>query len=196
LGSKHRPRQETDTMSDELPLHEKLARVESLIHQAEELEDEDVRAQVQELVQHLLDYHGAGLAKMVEHAARLGDTGRELLAAWSRDDLISSLLLLYGLHPADLETRVLGALEKVRPLLASHGGNVQLVEVDEGVVRLRLQGSCHGCPSSLVTLRSTIEEALYAAAPDVTEIQVEGVTPPPPVPHDGFVPLQQLAVIT
>jgi Fe-S cluster biogenesis protein NfuA len=183
-------------MVKDLSLQEKLTRVESLIHQAEEIEDEDVRAQVQELVQHLLDYHGAGLAKMVEHAARLGDDGRELLTAWSRDELVSSLLLLYGLHPADLETRVLGALDKVRPVLASHGGNVELLGVDEGVVRLRLQGSCHGCPSSTVTLRLTIEEAIYAAAPDVAGIQVEGVTPAPPAAHDGFVPLQQLTVVT
>lgn len=183
-------------MTEEPSLQDKLARVESLIQQAEQLEDEQLRAQVQELVQHLLDYHGAGLAKMVEHVARLGDPGRALLAAWSRDELVASLLLLYGLHPANLETRVLEALEKVRPVLATHGGNVELLEVDDGLVRLRLQGSCHGCPSSAVTLRLTIEEAIYAAAPDVTGIQVEGVTPPPPASHDGFVPLQQLTVVS
>jgi len=90
---------------------------------------------------------------------------------------VGSLLLLYGLHPVDLETRVRGALEKTRPYLRSHGGNVELVDVDEsGAVRLRLQGSCHGCPSSAMTLKLAIEQAIHDAAPDVTSISVEGQT--------------------
>jgi Fe-S cluster biogenesis protein NfuA/nitrite reductase/ring-hydroxylating ferredoxin subunit len=85
-------------------------------------------------------------------------------------------LLLHDLHPVDLPTRVLGALENTRPYLKSHGGNVELVGIDEpGVVRLRLQGSCHGCPSSAMTLKLAIEQAIQEAAPDVTAIVVEGV---------------------
>jgi Fe-S cluster biogenesis protein NfuA/nitrite reductase/ring-hydroxylating ferredoxin subunit len=83
--------------------------------------------------------------------------------------------MLYGLHPVDFSTRVLGALEKVRPYLQSHGGNVELMGVDDGVVRLQMQGSCHGCPSSAMTLKLAIEEAIYDAAPDVVEIAVDGV---------------------
>ena len=49
----------------------------------------------------------------------------------------------------------------------------------DGVVRLRMQGSCHGCPSSAMTLKNAIEEAIYAAAPDVAAIEVEGVVDPP-----------------
>ena len=93
---------------------------------------------------------------------------------------MSSLLLLYGLHPLDLEARVQQALEKVRPLLRSHGGNVELLGIADGVVRLRMLGSCHGCPSSAMTLKNAIEEAIYAAAPDATAIEVEGVAEPPP----------------
>jgi Fe-S cluster biogenesis protein NfuA/nitrite reductase/ring-hydroxylating ferredoxin subunit len=74
---------------------------------------------------------------------------------------------------------VRGALEKCRPYLASHGGNVELVSLEEpGVVRLRMQGSCHGCPSSAVTLKLAIEQAIHEAAPDVTAILVEGQTAP------------------
>ena len=73
---------------------------------------------------------------------------------------MGGLLLLHGLHPLDLEARVRQALDKVRPYLRSHGGNVELLGVDEGVVRLRLEGSCHGCPSSAATMRQTIEEAI------------------------------------
>ena len=104
---------------------------------------------------------------------------------------MSSLLLLYGLHPVDLETRVHQALDKVRPLLKSHGGNVDLLGIADGVVRLQLQGSCHGCPSSAQTLHNAIEAAIDEFAPDVVELKVEGVAVHAP-PVSGFVPLAQL----
>ena len=90
--------------------------------------------------------------------------------------------MLHDLHPEDTETRVARALVEVRPYLKSHGGNVELVKVDNGVAYLRLEGSCHGCPSSTITLKLAIEEAIYKAAPDLVELQVEGVTDPPPPP--------------
>ena len=84
------------------------------------------------------------------------------------------ILLLHGLHPLDLETRVRQALDKVRPLLRSHGGNVELLGLAGGVARLRMLGSCDGCPSSAMTLKTAIEEAIYEKAPDVTAIEVDG----------------------
>ena len=103
--------------------------------------------------------------------------GATIVDQLTRDELVASVLLLYDLHPVDLETRVRGALEKTRPYLKSHGGNVELVGIDEtGVVRLRMQGSCHGCPSSAVTLKLAIEQAIHEAAPDVSAILVEGRT--------------------
>jgi Fe-S cluster biogenesis protein NfuA len=106
----------------------------------------------------------------------------------AKDDLVGSLLVLYGLHPLDLETRVGSALEKVRPLLRSHGGNVELLALTDSVVHLRMVGSCHGCPSSAQTLKTAIEEAIYEMAPDVARIEVEGVaeeTAEPPAFHSG-----------
>jgi Fe-S cluster biogenesis protein NfuA/nitrite reductase/ring-hydroxylating ferredoxin subunit len=85
------------------------------------------------------------------------------------------LLLLYGLHPLTLDERVSKALDKVRPYLDSHGGNVDLLGITDGVVRLRMQGSCKSCPSSSMTLKLAIEEAIYAAAPDVVAIEAEGI---------------------
>ena len=64
------------------------------------------------------------------------------------DELVSHLLLLHGLHPVSLGDRVLDALDEVRPYLESHGGDVELVGMEGPVVRLRMQGSCSGCPSS------------------------------------------------
>ena len=105
-----------------------------------------------------------------------GEAGAAILDACARDDVVGGLLLLHGLHPLDLEARVRQALEQVRPYLRSHGGNVELLGVGDGVVRLRLEGSCHGCPSSAVTMKQTIEEAILAKAPDVTAVEVEGLT--------------------
>jgi Fe-S cluster biogenesis protein NfuA len=95
--------------------------------------------------------------------------------ACTRDEVVAGLLLLHGLHPLDMEARIRQALEQVRPFLRSHGGNVELIDVAAGVVRLRLVGSCDGCPSSAETMSQTIEEAILARAPDVMAVEVEGV---------------------
>jgi hypothetical protein len=67
----------------------------------------------------------------------------------------------------------------------------------EGVVRLRLTGSCHGCASSRLTLKQTVESALYAAAPEIVELHVEGLAEAEPAPRGvaGFVPLSALGLI-
>lgn len=181
-------------MPQDRELEKRLARVESLIEQVEGLPDVRVRDQVRELVQRLLDFHGAGLAKMVRQIAAMGTAGRDLLDAWTGDELIASLMLLYDLHPEEAESRVRGALDKVRPYLQSHGGNVEYLGISDGVVHLRMQGKCNGCPSSEATARSTIEEAIYAAAPDVAGIEVEGVVSHSKHAASSFVPLEQVVV--
>jgi Fe-S cluster biogenesis protein NfuA len=111
----------------------------------------------------------------------------DLVLKLAGDEVVGGLLLLHGVHPLPLESRVRQALEKVRPYLASHGGNVELLDVRDGSVSLRLQGSCDGCPSSAMTLKYAIEQAISETAPDVVAIQVAGVTPPPQ-PTAGFIP--------
>ena len=76
-----------------------------------------------------------------------------------------------------LEQRIVDALDEVRPYLESHGGNVELLAVEEATVRLRLQGSCSGCPSSTMTLKLAIEKAIQKAAPEVEEVIAEGGSP-------------------
>ena len=95
------------------------------------------------------------------------------------DPLVEGLLLLHGLHPLDVDARIQRALDQVRPYLGSHAGGVQYLGVTDGVARLRLEGSCHGCPSSTVTVQLAIEGAVQDAAPEVTEVVVEGMTAPP-----------------
>ena len=128
---------------------------------------------------------------MVSLLAAAEDGLPGLVERLAGDELVASLLLLHGLHPADLDSRVAAALERVRPFLQSHGGDVELVRLVDGVVHLRLQGSCHGCPSSAATLTSRIEQAIYEAAPDVASIEV--VEAAEPAPAGGFVGLERLS---
>ena len=155
----------------------RIAAVDELVQRLETAADPAARAASQELVRALMELHGAALERILATIRRNGAAGGTIVDQLARDEVVASVLLLYDLHPVDLETRVRGALEKSRPYLKSHGGNVELVAIDEpGIVRLRMQGSCHGCPSSAVTLKLAIEQAIHEAAPDVTAILVEGQT--------------------
>jgi Fe-S cluster biogenesis protein NfuA/nitrite reductase/ring-hydroxylating ferredoxin subunit len=132
------------------------------------------------MVQTLLELYGEALGRIVKSVADLGST--ELKDALLEDQLVSHMLLLHGLHPVDVESRVLGALDEVRPYLESHGGNVQFLGIEGGVARVRLEGSCDGCPSSTMTLELAIEEAeeaIQKAAPELEGVEAEGVTEPP-----------------
>jgi Fe-S cluster biogenesis protein NfuA/nitrite reductase/ring-hydroxylating ferredoxin subunit len=166
---------------DEQGLQERVARIERLLEEIESLKDPDARSKAAEVVQVLLELYGEGLSRMMEVVAR-GEDSQRTFEAFAEDELVSHLLLLHGLHPLDVETRVVQALEEVRPYLQSHGGNVELLGVEGGVARLRLQGSCDGCPSSSMTLKLAIEEAVQKAAPDLEGIEAEGVTEPKPAP--------------
>jgi Fe-S cluster biogenesis protein NfuA/nitrite reductase/ring-hydroxylating ferredoxin subunit len=163
---------------DDQGLQERVARMETLLGEIETLPDQNARSKAAEVVGVLLDLYGEGLARMMEVVAE-GEERERTFDAFAEDELISHLLLLHGLHPLDLETRVIMALEEVRPYLRSHGGNVKLLGVKEGVARLRMQGSCSGCPSSTVTLRLAIEEAIQKSAPDLEGIEAEGVAEEP-----------------
>jgi Fe-S cluster biogenesis protein NfuA len=155
-------------------LQQRMRRLETLLAEVEEGGDPATQGRMREIVQSLMDYHGAALAAIVEKIAHGPPPVRGLLDELAGDELIASVLLLYGLHPEDVETRIGRALESVRPYLKSHGGNVELLGVEEGVVRLRLEGSCHGCPSSAITMKSAVETAIYEKAPEVTAIEVDG----------------------
>jgi Fe-S cluster biogenesis protein NfuA len=154
-------------------LNARLHRIEKLVAEIRSPAGRDARAAALELVETLMAFHAAGIDRMMEIASESGETGWRMINTFGRDPLVANMLLLHGMHPLDLETRVQDALEKVRPNLRAHGGNVELVEIRGGVVRLRLVGSCHGCPSSSETFRSTLEAAIYEGAPDVASVQCE-----------------------
>ncbi len=172
---------------DKKDVQQRLQKIEQLVHTIEASADPHVRSSAVELMQSLMELHGAGIERMMEIAFDCG--GEEIIDRFADNDLTASLLLLYGLHPLDLETRVMQALDKVRPYLQSHGGNVGLLGVTDGLVQLKLQGSCSGCSSSAATLKQTIEEAIYEAAPDVVGLEVEGVLGE--APRSGLVQLEK-----
>jgi Fe-S cluster biogenesis protein NfuA len=121
-----------------------------------------------EAVASVVELYGEGLRRIVAGGV---DT---------RAELSPHLLLLHDLHPEDVETRVARALDEVRPYLGSHGGDVELLGVADGVARVRLTGTCDGCPSSAATLQYAIEEAVARAAPELDGIEADGVAEPAP----------------
>jgi Fe-S cluster biogenesis protein NfuA len=172
-------------MLDAREFQAELQRLDGLLRGVERFTDPEAQTHTRAIVRAVLELHGAALGRLLDHLEDAGAAGRAVLDACARDEVVSGLLLLHGLHPLDVAERVRQALEQVRPYLRSHGGNVELLGVRDGVVRLRLQGSCHSCPSSAVTMKQTIEEAIIARAPDVTAVEVEGLTESAPAPADG-----------
>ncbi|MGQ0480516.1 MAG: NifU family protein [Pseudonocardia sp.] len=142
--------------------------------------DPTVGEAAEDLARLLMGMYGAGLQRIVALLAGAGPAGDRLLAEMVEDDLVASLLVLHDLHPEDTTARVTRALESVRPYLGSHAGGVELLAVDDRpdgvVVRLRLQGSCDGCPSSAVTVKLAIERGIMEACPEVLRVQVEGMS--------------------
>jgi Fe-S cluster biogenesis protein NfuA/nitrite reductase/ring-hydroxylating ferredoxin subunit len=150
----------------------------------------------EELVSLLVGLYGDGLGRIVELLGEQGEPGAQLLTAMTDDPLVENLLLLHDLHPLDVDARIQQALDRVRPYLGSHAGGVEYLGVTDGVARLKLEGSCSGCPSSTVTVQLAIQGAVEGAAPEVTEVVVEGMTTTPEPrllqigqrPDDGLAP--------
>jgi Fe-S cluster biogenesis protein NfuA len=124
-----------------------------------------------ELVQTMMDFHRAAIDRMMEIIADGDQLGLYIICTLADDELVSHMLLLHGLHPLAVDERVRTALDGVRPYLNSHGGDVELIEVSEGIVKLRLIGTCGDCPSSTATMRGAIEKAIREAAPEVISIE-------------------------
>jgi len=144
------------------------------------------RERAEQLVREVTDLYGAVLERMMDIALAADS---RLAGGFVADDLVASLLLVHGLHPHDVERRVSDALDSVRPYLGSHGGDVSLLGVDEGVVRLQFQGSCKTCPSSSVTLELAVEDAVRAAAPEISSIEVVAAEQSP---NTGVIPAESL----
>lgn len=159
-----------------------LERVQQLSEQVDELPDPRARELASELVAAVIAMYGDGLERIVAAIDESGQAAAPIMARLTEDGAVSSLLLIHDLYPVDLQERVLEALDTVRPYMESHGGNVELVSLDDGVARLALRGSCNGCSASRATLEQAIEQALAEHAPDLAGLEVTGVVDAIPAP--------------
>jgi Fe-S cluster biogenesis protein NfuA len=179
-------------MPQDKDLQKRIQRIGEIVEQLESTADPNARAMAKELLESLMALHGDGLEQILKIASEAGETGAAIFRKWGRDQLVSSLLLLYGLHPDDMRTRINAALEKSRGFLDSHGAKAELVSITEdGAVALRLQLKPGGCGSTAATVKSTLEAAVQDAAPDAASIVVEEAENG--LPRSGFVSVAQLA---
>jgi len=178
-------------MAQDTAFQKRIQRIGEMVEQLESTTDPKARAMAKELLESLMALHGAGLERILELASEAGEAGETIIRKCGRDELVSSLLLLYGLHPEDLNSRVTRALEKSRAYLESHAAHAQLVSIrEDGTVTLRLQVKSNGCGSSAASVKSTLEAAIQDAAPDATSIVVEETGAS--LTRSGFVSLAQL----
>ncbi len=160
-----------------------IARVQELTGRLEDLDDPACRELAEELTSAVVQMYGAGLERIVELAD--ADTRDEM----AKDDLVAGLLMIHDLYPVPIEERVIQALDTVRPYMESHGGNVELLGIENGIAKLRLEGSCKSCRASSSTLELAVKQALEEAAPDLDGMDVEGIVEEAEEPEISGIPL-------
>jgi Fe-S cluster biogenesis protein NfuA len=179
-------------MAQDPSFQKQVRRIAELVEVLEKSADPNFRATAKELLESMMALHGAALDRMLEIAAEAGETGNSLIGKFGQDELVSSVLLLYGLHPEDLNSRVIQALEKKRSYLESHAASAHLVSIaEDGTVTVRLEVKANGgCGSSADAVRSAVEGAIHDAAPDAASVVIDE---PGSMTRTGFVPLAQLS---
>lgn len=155
-----------------------LDRLEELLADVEGF-DEEVRERVFELLDGVDAVHRLAITRLADAL------GSSLSRLREDDPAVDWLFEAYGVGVDDLEAAA-GALDAVRPYLHEHGGEVEVLTVEHGVVTVRLLGACSGCTSASQTLRHGVEEALREGLAGFVSMVVapdEGATRhPPPAP--------------
>lgn len=168
---------------------QKIRRLGTLAGELEATPDTGSGTRARELVQLLMEVHGAGLERLMEIIDESGAPGEAIIARAGREPIVRHLLLLYSLHPDALETRVLKALDDAAPRLRKLNSEVELLGISEGAVQVRVSTSGHACGSTGKTVQSIVEECIYDQAPDLTSLEVLGQED---APSSGFVSLESL----
>lgn len=164
------------------------ARIEALLQEIAAFPDARARGKMEELLHALLNLYGEGLTRLLALTEQAEAAGQALVETFAGDELVGSLLLLHGLHPVELETRIHQALDKIRASTQARGSSLELTCIENGVAYLWLTGASHGCASSLNALKQSIEQAIYSAAPDLDEIRFEEAVPQRQAVPVRFVP--------
>ncbi|MFM0059378.1 NifU family protein [Paraburkholderia phytofirmans] len=162
-------------MSDQRAVAAQQRRIEELIAALETLDDPTARESAQELLQVVLDLHTNGLARLLDIVSCAGAMDDAMVEAFERDAGVSALLLLHGLHPQDLPTRVSRAVEKMRPLLGVQGIQIELLDAAEEAVRVKVAGRLQGKHNSVGELQQEIELAIFEAAPEAMRVDIAGL---------------------
>ena len=176
-------------MAEDKDFPKRIQRISGLVSELDAIVDPAARSAAKQLMQLLMELHGAALERMLEVTFASGEPGKSLIDQFGCDSLVSSLLVLYGLHPDDLETRVARAVERLKPSLRKQEAELEMVSMRDGVVRLKVTMNGHSCGSTTQGLKSTVEDGIYDAAPDATEIVIEGLQEKT---ASTFVPLDKL----
>lgn len=167
----------------------RVQKIGSLVQDLESIADPASRSAAKELVQSLMDLHGTGMERILEVVFESGESGPRIIDELGQDPLVSSLLILYGLHPDELQTRVERKLQQIEFKLHKMGAGAKLVSINGGDVRVRVRIEGHACGSTSRTVQSTVEEAIYEAAPDLTSLVIEGLEEPA---DSGFIAVEKL----
>jgi hypothetical protein len=169
-------------------LERQLQKLEAVLGELERGPESPIRAQAREVVRVVLELHASGLQRMLQC---IGDSasGAAIMSAFASDPLIAGLLMLHEIHPENLETRVRAAVEALEPTLAPQGARVAQLSVADGVVRVRVEREMGRGHLSSGALRSSIEQAIFAAAPDAGGIEVDV---PDTVTRGAFVPVTEV----
>ncbi len=176
-------------MENEKDFQGRVQKIGELVQELDSIADPAVRARAKELVQSLLDLHGAGLERILDLIFQTGDGSTQIIDELGRDPLVSSLLILYGLHPEELPTRVEHKLKQIQSKLHKMGAAAELIGSENGNIRVQVKIDQHACGSTARTVQATLEEALYEAAPDLKSIVIDGLEK---APASGFIALEAL----
>ena len=176
-------------MDSEKEFQEKMRQLGTLVGELDQVPGGGSKVAARELVQLLMEVHRTGLERIMELVYQSGGEGGAIIDSFGQDPIVRNLLLLYSLHPDDLETRVVRALDTVRARLRKFDSRVELVSLHEGAVQLRLHISGHARGSTIKDLRSIVEGGIYDLAPDLTSLTILA---PEEESSSGFVPLQNL----
>jgi Fe-S cluster biogenesis protein NfuA len=177
-------------MSELKDFQERVRRIGALVEEIETIADPAARSATRQLMQLVMEFHGAAIDRMLEILANGGEPGMAFIEQLGRDPMVSSLLVLYGLHPDTLETRVGKAVERLKSRLQRDGAAIELLGIKDGAVSVKVTPGDHACGSTTSALRSVVEDTIYEAAPDLASLTVEGLDGRPAT---GFVSLDKLS---
>jgi hypothetical protein len=175
-------------VASEKEFQQKVRQLGGLVGELEQATGAGSPASARELVQLLMEVHGAGLERIMELIFESGAEGEAMIARLGQDPIARSLLLLYSLHPDDLETRVLNALDTVGSKLRKLDHTVELASIHDGAVQLKVHATerVHG---SAAKVRAALEDAIYDQAPDLSSLTILGLEDEG---ANGFVSLESL----